>query len=412
MLTQVTTRPAHTEPPVTVGAGPGAGAGVAGVDPVLPDYAGGCIAGIVPALLGPVPGSATGAGGTGERAVLSADPPDWIPSPARGVDQIVLLVLDGLGWGQLAERASLAPSLSQMAGAPVTSVAPTTTATALTSIATGTPPARHGVVGYRLLAGGREVMNVLRWRTGGGDARASFPPTLFQPLRAFGGRRVPVVTRAGFRGSGFTDAHLSGSDLVPWELASSIKVEIARLLSEGEPFVYAYYDGIDLVAHLKGFGEHYDAELAAADRIVGDLLAELPARCALVVTADHGQVEVRGDPVVLDERIAERLTLMSGEGRFRWLHVRPGETKLVAELAEELHGGQAWVRTREEVVGQGWFGGPLEPHVAARLGDVALVARDAISFHDPADSPGIRLVCRHGSLTAAEMLVPLLAWAP
>jgi predicted AlkP superfamily pyrophosphatase or phosphodiesterase len=343
---------------------------------------------------------------------MSARLPAWIPAPARDVDQIVLLVLDGLGWVQLQERAALAPSLSQMAGAAITSVAPTTTATALTSIATGTPPAVHGVVGYRLHAGGGEVMNILRWRTGSGDARSSFPPASFQPLRAFGGRRVPVVTRAGFGGSGFTDAHLSGTDLVGWELASSIKVEVGRLLREGVRLVYAYYDGIDLMAHLKGFGEHYDAELAAADRIVGDLLADLPARCALLVTADHGQVEVRGDPVVLDERIGARLTLMSGEGRFRWLHVRPGETHQVAELAKELYGDQAWVRTREEIVGQGWFGGQLEPHVAARLGDVALVARRAISFHDPADAPGVRLICRHGSLTPAEMLVPLLAWAP
>jgi hypothetical protein len=374
---------------------------------MLPDYEGGCIAGIVPALLGPAAGSHAD-GGSGP----SGEVPAWIPPPARDVDQIVLLVLDGLGWGQLAERAALAPSLSRMAGAAITSVAPTTTATALTSIATGTTPAEHGIVGYRLLAGGGEVMNVLRWRTAAGDARSSFPPASFQPLRAFGGRRVPVVTRGGFRGSGFTDAHLSGTDLVPWEVASSIKVEIARLLAEGASFVYAYYDGIDLIAHLHGLGEHYDAELAAADRIVGDLLGVLPARSALVVTADHGQVEVRGDPVVLDERIGERLTLMSGEGRFRWLHVRPGETERVAELAEELYGEMAWVRTREQTIAEGWFGGPLEPRTAARLGDVALVARDAISFHDPADGAGVRLICRHGSLTPAEMLVPLLAWAP
>ena len=77
---------------------------------------------------------------------------------------------------------------------------------------------------------------------------------------------MPVVTRAGFRGSGFTDAHLAGTRLVGWEVASSIKVEVSRLLAEGAPFVYAYYDAIDLVAHLKGFGEHYDAELVAADR--------------------------------------------------------------------------------------------------------------------------------------------------
>ena len=54
----------------------------------------------------------------------------------------------------------------------------------------------------------------------------------------------------------------------------------ARLLRAGEPFVYAYYDGVDKVAHERGFGPYYDAELRAADRLVGDLAAACRrARC-------------------------------------------------------------------------------------------------------------------------------------
>ena len=69
----------------------------------------------------------------------------------------------------------------------------------------------------------------------------------------------------------------------------------------------------------------------------------------------------------------------------------------------------AVVRTRDEVVDGGWFGGPLAPSVATRLGDVALVARQPIAFLDPADTGASTLVCRHGSLTADELLVPLVA---
>ena len=46
----------------------------------------------------------------------------------------------------------------------------------------------------------------------------------------------------------------------------------------------------------------------------------------------------------------------------------------------------------------------------ARLGDVALVAREPVAFHDADDSGPYQLVGRHGSLTAAEMLVPLLVF--
>ena len=99
----------------------------------------------------------------------------------------------------------------------------------------------------------------------------------------------------------------------------------------------------------------------------------------------------------------------SGEGRFRWLHARHGATDDLLAAATEAHGDVAWVVSRNQTIDEGWFGPVVSPPVAARLGDVALVARDPISFHDPADSGPFQLVCRHGSLTAAEMLVPLLA---
>ena len=103
--------------------------------------------------------------------------------------------------------------------------------------------------------------------------------------------------------------------------------------------------------------------------------------------------------------------LFSGEGRFRWLHVRPGALDDAVAAATEAHGAEAWVRTREQMVDEGWFGGPLSAQVAGRLGDVALVAHAPVAFLDPADTGETRLMGRHGSLTSAEMAVPLVAFA-
>ena len=120
------------------------------------------------------------------------------------------------------------------------------------------------------------------------------------------------------------------------------------LLRAGEPFVYAYYDGIDKVAHEYGLGEHYDAELAAADRLVGDLSRQLPPAAALVVTADHGQVEVGDNIVELHRDVAGHVAFQSGEGRFRWLHARPGRATALLEAARACHGRQAWVAPGDE----------------------------------------------------------------
>lgn len=370
--------------------------------PLLPDYGGACISSLAPALL-------QVAGLTGEGA---GDPPAWLPGPARAARQVVLLVLDGLGWLQLHERAEFAPSLSAMSGGPITSVAPTTTSTALTSIATGLPPAAHGILGYRMHVGAGDVLNVLRWRTAAGDARQSHVPEDLQRAPSFGGHPVPYVSPAYFIGSGFSRAYLQGAAQVGWRVASSLRVEVARLVGEGAPLVVAYYDGIDVVAHAHGLGEHYEAELATADRIVGDLLSDLPDGCVLVVTADHGQVEVESDPIVIDPAILADVELMSGEGRFRWLHARAGAAADVAAATAERYGASAWVRTREEVVAEGWFGGEPSAEAIGRIGDVAVAARGDVAFFDPADTGEHRLICRHGSLTPAEMQVPLLAWAP
>jgi hypothetical protein len=368
-------------------------------EPLRPDYGGACLTEVVPTLL------------RLDALRQHGEIPGWLPAPLVDATRVVLLVLDGLGAESLAAHRAVTPTMSAMAAATITSVAPTTTATALTSLTTGRPPADHGVLGYRLRTGDT-VLNVLQWTTGAGDARAEIRPRAFQQIEPFLGRHVPVVSRAAFAGSGFSQAHLAGTELFGWRVSSSIGVFVERALAAGEPFVYAYYDGIDKVAHAEGLGECYEAELAAVDRLVGDLADRLPAGCALAVTADHGQVETASPPVTIDAALLEEVTGLSGEGRFRWLHVRPGATDEVAAGARELYGGVAWVRTVEEIDRAGWFGGPLSDGFRRRVGDVALVARGPVSFADPADPGDLRLVARHGSLTSSEALVPLLAVRP
>jgi hypothetical protein len=139
------------------------------------------------------------------------------------------------------------------------------------------------------------------------------------------------------------------------------------------------------------------------------LLDVLPAGAVLAVVADHGQVDV-GDAVIgLAPQVADLTNLLSGEGRFRWLHARPGGVDRLEQAAHDLYDGVAWVRTRREAVAEGWFGGALSPEIEARLGDVVLAARDPVAFLDQADTGEYRLRSRHGSLTPAEMLVPLVA---
>ncbi|HEY0520850.1 MAG TPA: alkaline phosphatase family protein, partial [Ilumatobacteraceae bacterium] len=297
--------------------------------PIFPDYSGANVRAIVPTLLAP------------HRAADRG----WMPASVRDAPQVVLLVLDGLGWEQFVQHRDQMPTLGAFEGGPITTVAPSTTATALTSITTGLTPGEHGLVGYRIDVGG-EILNVLRWGTDAGDARRKHEPRRIQPFAPFMGQPVPVVTKADFERTAFTEAHLRGGRLVGWRAASSLAITVGQLLRAGEPLVYAYYDGVDKIAHERGFGAFYEAELRSADDLVAQVVAELTDDAVLLVTADHGQVDVGTNDRALAADVMKLTRNLSGEGRFRWLHARPGATDDLLAVATESHGDEAWVMSR------------------------------------------------------------------
>ena len=362
--------------------------------PLLPDYGGACVSNIAAALLEP-----------------DDDVPSWLPAEVANAEQVVFLVVDGLGWDQWQDRAAGTPTLNRLTANPVTTVAPSTTATAMTSICTGLTPGEHGIIGYRMDMGGGEVLNVLKWSIVGRDSRSSIPPEKVQPHEAFFGHRPAIVTRAEFKTSAFTQAHLDGVRFTGYRTTSTLVAEIGRALRRNEPFVYAYYDGVDKVAHEYGLGEIYDAELRFIDRLVADILDELPPGAALVVTADHGQVDVGDNIVQVAPEVMAQVASQSGEGRFRWLHARPGRVDELLAAATAHHSDTAWVVTQEQTVEEGWFGPRISDAARLRLGDVALVARDDVAYFDKDDTGPYILIGRHGSLTRAEMLVPLFSHA-
>ena len=354
----------------------------------LPDYAGVSTISLVPALTW---GSASPA----------------VSDEIAAAPNAVLLVLDSLGWEQLCENREVAPTLGAMAGGAATTVAPSTTAAALTSISTGLPPGEHGVVGYRFPAGGA-VMNALRWTTVAGDHRDVVPPASVQRAAPFAGGRWVVVGNSVFATSAFTEAHLGDAPYSGYEHPSSIVPNVRAALDDGARLVYAYYDGLDHIAHIHGVsGAHYRHELAFCDWLVAELIAALPSGTALVVTADHGHVDAPG-LVQLDPSVEALVDQRSGEPRFRWLHAVTGSEAALLEAARAAHGDQAWVMSRDEVVDRGILGPVVTDVARSRIGDIALVAHAPIGFSDPVERRAELMVGRHGSLTAPEMLVPIL----
>ena len=354
-----------------------------------PDYSGANVCNVVPALLGGRPASA-----------------DWMPAPVEGARAVVLLVLDGLGW-DVASDPGRVPLLAGMEGGPITTVVPSTTPAALTSITTGLSPGRHGITGYRMRLDDT-VLNTVQWRRA--DGRRGPDPAGVQRHEVFGGRSVPVVTKAEFRASGFTGAHLRDGEFHGWQTTSVLVEHVRRLVERGAPLVYAYYPGVDEVAHAFGLGAPwFPAELAAADRLAGAVLDAVSPDVAVVVTADHGQVQVGPDGWIGLGALDGLVEVYAGDGRFRSLYARRGARDELAAAARELLGDHAWVFTRDRLFDEGWLGPDPAGPTRRRVGDVVLAARDGSGFVDPTYPREARLMSAHGSVTGVEMLVPLVA---
>lgn len=354
---------------------------------VLPDYGGGWLGDVLPAL-------------QAGRAPVGA--PAWVAE----APQRVLLLIDGLGWHMYRRFGAHLPSLAAFEASTITSVVPSTTASALPTLTTGLPPAVHGMLGDRMRVGGR-VLSVLQWTVADGTPPE---PSRVQPHQPFGGGAVDVVSHAKFSGSGFSAAHLRGGRYHGFETAAELVERVGTCIDAGAPVVYAYLPDLDRTAHEHGMDhDAFGAALALADGVVAGVHRRLPSGSALLVTADHGQVTTDVAERVDLRPLRGMVSAMGGSTRLRYLHARPGASADLLSAATELVGTRAWVLDRASLVASGWMGPSMRPVVAGRLGDVILAARGAATLVDPADPRQAELITMHGSVTAEEVLVPLLA---
>jgi hypothetical protein len=366
---------------------------------VLPEYGDAALSDLVASALG-------GCGVVGARNRLGLPP----------AQRYVVLLVDGLGWNLLRMYAGHAPFLAELAdngGRPLTAPVPSTTSTSLVSLGTGRAPGEHGVVGYTMAVPGTDqLLNTLRWNT-------TVEPLVWQPhLTVFeqaerAGVLVTSVSPKAFRGSGLTVAGLRGGDFVAADSAGQQIAYAAEASARGaRSLVYVYEGSLDWTGHRDGcHSPAWRHQLAVIDGFVARLRDALPADTVLLVTGDHGMLDVPFDrrvDVDSEPRLRAGVYLVGGDPRLRYLYTEPGATDDVVAAWRDRLGPEALVLTRDDAVARGWFG-PVEDRVLPRLGDVVIASLGDVAVECNAVFPTeASLLGWHGSLTADEMLVPLL----
>lgn len=333
------------------------------------------------------------------------------------VESAVVVLMDGLGASMLKARAGHARTLSAVLGpkSVIEAGFPTTTVASLASLTTGLAPGQHGLVGYTVYDPDLDqVVNQLSgWDPRVDPATWQRAPTLFETASAEGVDAV-VVAPERYSDSPFTHAVLRGARYVAaTSIADRMDAALAVLRTPGRHLVYVYVPELDQAAHGHGCDSvEWTTALEAADAAVATLTSALRARQGVLVTADHGLLDIPQHAHVLldDGPLLDGVRFIAGEPRCLQLHLEPGaDPDAVAERWREAEGGRAWIATRAEAVAAGWFG-TVHPDVLPRIGDVLVAARKAVAYYDGrTDSPhGRSMVGQHGSWTADELRVPLL----
>ena len=367
---------------------------------VAPRYGSGSLADVMPSVL-----HALGAPGEPDPLSLAAS--------LDGVRRVAVVLLDGLGWHQLPIAAQSAPTIADLAGRPITAGFPSTTPVSLVTLGTGAAPGRHGIVGFTLnRPGTTEVVNHLYWTDSPDPADWQPLTTAFTRAQA-AGLAPTVVTNPAFTDTGLTKSAYRGARLGPGVAADAVADEMIAALAADSRLVYGYLPDVDRAGHDFGIGTaEWFAATAEADRLIARLVDALPPDSALVVTADHGQLNVPPDRRVdldLDPRLTAGVTVVAGEPRVRYLHTLPGAEQDVLSTWRALLPDAADIMLRDEAVASGWFGDVPDSHLT-RIGDVVVVCRERwvvmASAHEPARLS--QMIAFHGSSTAAEMEIPLL----
>ncbi|MDR0944677.1 MAG: alkaline phosphatase family protein [Bifidobacteriaceae bacterium] len=420
--------------------------------PVLPGWAvpprftGPCLASLLPVAaraagidLGPMPG-------TPDRAPVTLPGRTGTELDSVKARCVIVVLADGLGFHNLAERAGHTRFLRRQATAQWVTGFPSTTVASLATFGTGLAPGRTGMAGYALrdpVTGRRAVL--INWDTPTPAERWQPEPTLFDAMvRA--GRPGTFIGQARFEHSPLSRATLRGSSFVAAEKPKE-RVSAAVRAAKAGGVVYLYWGELDKAGHRAGWRsaqwlralENFDSAMAA-------LAAAAPSGTEIWITADHGMVDVSGGPewdVAKVPELAEGVAVVAGEPRTLDLYVEgvgpearvfddparipawdgpaldPAATAeaagAVAARWRGVLGDQAWVLTRDEAIAAGLFG-DVTGRVRPLLGDVVVAMAGNASVVDTrikppktvSGHPAGPMIGHHGSLTAPEMHIPLI----
>lgn len=355
---------------------------------------------------------------------------------------VILILVDGLGleWFEQIRRSN--PTLAHIwegllasaTLAPLTSVVPSTTATALTSLWSGATPAEHGILGYEIWLKEYGVVANMILHTAisfygdfDGLKRAGFNPETFLGVPTLGPHMQQhniqpyAFQHRALANSGLSRMHMQDVNVVPCRTLEDQWFNVQQVLRQEASqrhYLYVYWSILDELSHVFGADDPRVAlDFISFSRSLADFLKALQAEkrhdTLVLLTADHGHLPTPRNPHYELHNHPEFLSLLTikptSENRLPYLYVKPGcDTRLQAYIDEQWPGQFKLIPAAQALQG-GFFGSRgMDPRTPDRLGNWIAIPQDG-AYWWWADNKN-PLLGRHGGVSPTEMLMPLIGW--
>jgi len=328
-----------------------------------------------------------------------------------------LLLIDGMGAELLKQYGAQFPIFKELNSLPnLDSHFPSTTATNLSSLGTGTLPGVHGMLGYtvRVPRSGEpgRLLNSLKWDDRVDPVIWQSAPTLFERAAAEG-IQVSHIAAKRYEGSGFTQAALRGANYLGANQITEIIENTVLAMQLSPSFSYVYLNNLDAAGHDDGVGsEKWLIALSVVAELITGLRDRLPKGTRLWVTADHGMINV-GEKIILgqDNDLMRNITLVGGEPRARHMYVAAGAIAETVAIWRETLADKVEVFSRDEAIAAKLFGAVTSLDSSERMGDFIAIAKAEAIFIDPGRiKEESKMIGHHGGIGTAEVDIPLLTF--
>ena len=402
---------------------------------VVPDYSRYCLSNVPSTILSIF-------GVNSQRHILPRDALGNVET--SGIDNVVLLLCDGLGyneWIRQTDRGFINSISAKGSVRPITTVFPSTTAAALTTVSTGLTPQEHGLPEWFVYMDELdEIIVTLPFARVGEQGRDTLVgqieprflfdgTTIFQRLKKEGVRSLSLTNRA-LAYTAYSKESRKGSEVLPYASASDLVVSLRRQLerARGLNLFYVYWSYVDTIEHIYGPNtpeSEVEASLishAFQEGFVSKLGREAAKKTLVIVTADHGQINIVPKDTVYMNRYRKLSSFLAqgsagrvispwGSARDAYLRVREEELDEAKQYLEAKLQGIASVVRTEDAIEEGLFGvNKPSRKFRRRVGNLMILPHGKKTVwyrYREGDSLGLK--GHHGGLSRDEMTIPLAA---